>query len=259
ERPSEDGFNWRKYGQKQVKGSEFPRSYYKCTHPSCPVKKKVERSYDGQVTEIVYKGEHCHAKPQLSRRSACSIYNNSVSAMSSTAGAAVIPDDAAGEDQPRSGATPPPVAAGYEHLSPCSSLDDEKFGEDVYDDEESESKKRRMDGSNQVTAIQRTIREPRVVVQTLSEIDILDDGYRWRKYGQKVVKGNPHPRYYYKCSSSGCAVRKHVERASNDPKSVITTYEGKHNHDVPAPKHAAAANNISANNSSTTTTNNGSN
>lgn len=34
-----------------------------------------------------------------------------------------------------------------------------------------------------------------MVVQTLSEVDILDDGYRWRKYGQKVVKGNPNPRY----------------------------------------------------------------
>lgn len=40
----------------------------------------------------------------------------------------------------------------------------------------------------------RAIREPRVVVQTTSEVDILDDGYRWRKYGQKVVKGNPNPR-----------------------------------------------------------------
>lgn len=38
--------------------------------------------------------------------------------------------------------------------------------------------------------------EPRVVVQTTSEIDVLDDGYRWRKYGQKVVKGNPNPRYF---------------------------------------------------------------
>ena len=38
------------------------------------------------------------------------------------------------------------------------------------------------------------MREPRVVVQTTSDIDILDDGYRWRKYGQKVVKGNPNPR-----------------------------------------------------------------
>lgn len=65
DRPSYDGYNWRKYGQKQVKGSENPRSYYKCTHPNCPVKKKVERSLDGQIAEIVYNGEHNHLKPQL--------------------------------------------------------------------------------------------------------------------------------------------------------------------------------------------------
>ncbi|KAL0559029.1 hypothetical protein IC582_003618 [Cucumis melo] len=67
-RTSEDGYNWRKYGQKQVKGSEYPRSYYKCTHPNCLVKKKVERSLDGQITEIIYKGAHNHAKPDPTRR-----------------------------------------------------------------------------------------------------------------------------------------------------------------------------------------------
>lgn len=36
--------------------------------------------------------------------------------------------------------------------------------------------------------------EPRHVVQTMSEVDIVNDGYRWRKYGQKLVKGNPNPR-----------------------------------------------------------------
>jgi hypothetical protein len=45
-----------------------------------------------------------------------------------------------------------------------------------------------------VAGSNRTVREPRVVVQTMSDIDVLDDGYRWRKYGQKVVKGNPNPR-----------------------------------------------------------------
>ena len=53
-------------------------------------------------------------------------------------------------------------------------------------------------------------------------------------------------RSYYKCTTSGCLVRKHVERSSKDPKAVITTYEGKHNHDVPAAKsrihHDASAN-----------------
>lgn len=44
------------------------------------------------------------------------------------------------------------------------------------------------------SAAHRTVAEPKIVLQTRSEVDLLDDGYRWRKYGQKVVKGNPHPR-----------------------------------------------------------------
>lgn len=53
-----------------------------------------------------------------------------------------------------------------------------------------------MESENEGTSIEgsRTVRESRVVVQTVSDIDILVDGYRWRKYGQKVVKGNPNPR-----------------------------------------------------------------
>ncbi|KAE8685533.1 putative WRKY transcription factor 21 [Hibiscus syriacus] len=43
--------------------------------------------------------------------------------------------------------------------------------------------------------------------------DIPPDDYSWRKYGQKPIKGSPHPRGYYKCSSMrGCPARKHVER-----------------------------------------------
>ena len=50
-------------------------------------------------------------------------------------------------------------------------------------------------GELDINSVVKPIREPRVVVQTVSEVDILDDGYRWRKYGQKVVRGNPNPRY----------------------------------------------------------------
>jgi hypothetical protein len=47
-------------------------------------------------------------------------------------------------------------------------------------------------------------------------------------------------------------VKKHIERSSQDPKAVITTYEGKHSHDVPAARnssHAAAAANANASSS----------
>lgn len=40
----------------------------------------------------------------------------------------------------------------------------------------------------------RKLREPRFCFQTRSEVDVLDDGYKWRKYGQKVVKNSLHPR-----------------------------------------------------------------
>lgn len=89
QRKSDDGYNWRKYGQKQVKGSENPRSYYKCTFPNCPTKKKVERNLDGHITEIVYKGSHNHPKPQSTRRSSSNsyfqnpTYNNNNSGMQS--------------------------------------------------------------------------------------------------------------------------------------------------------------------------------
>lgn len=37
--------------------------------------------------------------------------------------------------------------------------------------------------------------KPRFAFQTRSADDILDDGYRWRKYGQKAVKNSMSPRY----------------------------------------------------------------
>jgi len=58
---------------------------------------------------------------------------------------------------------------------------------------------------------------------------------RWRKYGQKVVKGNLNPRSYYKCTTPGCSVKKHMERSPLDSGEIITTYEGSHTHEPPPP------------------------
>lgn len=62
DKPCSDGYKWRKYGQKLIKGSEFPQNYYRCTHPNCHVKKKVQGSSDGQIAETVYNGDHNHSK-----------------------------------------------------------------------------------------------------------------------------------------------------------------------------------------------------
>ncbi|XP_030530571.1 probable WRKY transcription factor 50 isoform X2 [Rhodamnia argentea] len=69
--------------------------------------------------------------------------------------------------------------------------------------------------------------------KTESAVEILDDGFKWRKYGKKMVKNSPNPRNYYRCSVEGCPVKKRVERDRDDPRYVITTYEGIHNHQGP--------------------------
>ncbi|RWW48333.1 hypothetical protein BHE74_00045597 [Ensete ventricosum] len=73
---------------------------------------------------------------------------------------------------------------------------------------------------------QKRQREPRFAFKTRSEVDHLEDGYRWRKYGQKAVKNSPYP-------SVSCGVKKRVERSSEDPEVVVTTYEGQHTHPSP--------------------------
>ncbi|KAH0457446.1 hypothetical protein IEQ34_012761 [Dendrobium chrysotoxum] len=231
QRRLDDGYNWRKYGQKQVKGSENPRSYYKCTYPNCPTKKKVERSLDGHITEIIYKGTHSHPKPQRIRKNSSSFQGFQGSIHHE------------GKDHSFNGQfgsiTTENSSAYYGDVHDINMNSQRMTSvEPDYDEDEPDAKKWKMECEVEgiSTSSDRTVREPKVVVQTTSDIDILDDGYRWRKYGQKVVKGNPNPRSYYKCTALGCSVRKHIERASTDLRAVITTYEGKHNHDVPAPR-----------------------
>ncbi|KAH6792394.1 WRKY DNA-binding protein 50 [Perilla frutescens var. hirtella] len=73
----------------------------------------------------------------------------------------------------------------------------------------------------------------KVAFKTKSEVEVLDDGFKWRKYGKKMVKNSPNPRNYYRCSVEGCPVKKRVERDKEDPLYVVTTYEGIHNHQGP--------------------------
>ncbi|CAA0297229.1 unnamed protein product [Arabidopsis thaliana] len=124
---------------------------------------------------------------------------------------------------------------------------DQDQDQDVDEDEEEEKdednvalddprppspKRRRYEVSNMIGAT-RTSKTQRIILQMESDEDNPNDGYRWRKYGQKVVKGNPNPRSYFKCTNIECRVKKHVERGADNIKLVVTTYDGIHNHPSP--------------------------
>ncbi|XP_057495933.1 probable WRKY transcription factor 41 [Actinidia eriantha] len=67
----DDGFSWRKYGQKDIMGANFPRSYYRCAYrqaQGCMATKQVQKSdEDPSILKITYKGRHtCNQASQLS-------------------------------------------------------------------------------------------------------------------------------------------------------------------------------------------------
>ncbi|KMZ73768.1 WRKY transcription factor 7 [Zostera marina] len=58
-----DDYSWRKYGQKPIMSSPYPRGYYKCSClRGCPARKHVERASDDPSMMIVtYEGDHRHS------------------------------------------------------------------------------------------------------------------------------------------------------------------------------------------------------
>eukprot|EP00192_Tetraselmis_astigmatica_P024348 CAMPEP_0117676312 /NCGR_PEP_ID=MMETSP0804-20121206/16096_1 /TAXON_ID=1074897 /ORGANISM="Tetraselmis astigmatica, Strain CCMP880" /LENGTH=899 /DNA_ID=CAMNT_0005485423 /DNA_START=861 /DNA_END=3562 /DNA_ORIENTATION=+ len=381
-RATEDGYQWRKYGEKIVKGSPYPRSYFKCSFPGCPAKKIVERDrQNGGIKDNLYKGTHTHAPPtpgKLSGRLAAhknaqklslakqvsslgpssgrapelhykpvdmeskaemdaavtkqaldsplkgfisytngsplmesvdSISNPSSSFRSNLAGKSVLPVE------------PLPLASGGSESLAAKALNSsnadvaaiaqamiaaQKMRDARLEEEKSSVKsaalvlknfatgsgstddmsagvpkqegkrpaspdlppapvplKKRKSSDNapaktpptqetedmgtpespsvvheRLRAMQESGREggrdPKLVLYLLMDMEILEDGYRWRKYGQKLVKGNRFPRSYYKCTHPNCGVRKHVERSGQEPACVVATYEGVHAHPMPA-------------------------
>ncbi|XP_071734363.1 WRKY DNA-binding transcription factor 70-like [Rutidosis leptorrhynchoides] len=59
---SEDAYQWRKYGQKDIQNSKFPRCYYRCTHKDdhgCMATKHVQQlEEESNKFRITYFGHH---------------------------------------------------------------------------------------------------------------------------------------------------------------------------------------------------------
>ncbi|CAL4995898.1 unnamed protein product [Urochloa decumbens] len=60
-----------------------------------------------------------------------------------------------------------------------------------------------------------------------------EDGYEWRKYGEKKINGTSYTRSYFRCTykdDTGCLATKHVQQkdSSSDPPLFQVTYNNKH-------------------------------
>ncbi|RDX78395.1 putative WRKY transcription factor 70, partial [Mucuna pruriens] len=61
---------------------------------------------------------------------------------------------------------------------------------------------------------------------------LMEDGYVWRKYGQKITTNAKYLRNYYRCThkyDEDCPAIKQVQRIQEDPPLYRTTYYGRHN------------------------------
>ncbi|OEL17299.1 WRKY transcription factor 22 [Dichanthelium oligosanthes] len=113
---SSDPWAWRKYGQKPIKGSPYPRGYYKCSSmKGCMARKLVERSpAKPGVLIVTYMAEHCHPVPTQLNALAGTTRHKSASASG-----AATEDNNAASSSPRSHEQGPAAerAAGGEHDS----------------------------------------------------------------------------------------------------------------------------------------------
>uniref|UniRef100_A0A0D3BM41 WRKY domain-containing protein n=1 Tax=Brassica oleracea var. oleracea TaxID=109376 RepID=A0A0D3BM41_BRAOL len=222
--PAHDGYHWRKYGQKRVKSPRGSRSYYRCTYSDCCAK-KIECSNDsGNVIEIVNKGSHSHEP----------LRKNSFSPRETRAASVIPPVTEDNTVVPTGSAL---SISTKENVCQSLAIVEGKRNCENEAVEEPEPKRRLKKSNSQSSdTVSKPGKKHKVVVHAAGDVGISGDGYRWRKYGQKMVKGNPNPRNYYRCTSAGCSVRKHIETAVENRTAVVITYKGVHNHDMPVPK-----------------------
>ncbi|KAG9394075.1 WRKY transcription factor [Carpediemonas membranifera] len=199
-----DGFDWRKYGQKTGKGgSNSVTCYYRCAATNCPVKRMLSRRADGMVVSV-YRGRHTHHKPAITTLEISSQTELARAARQETC----LNNDMDLTEERQVDTLKGPMLIKYEPG------DHTEAG-----------------ASSMPPAVCKTI------CVLAHGVEPSDDGLQWRKYGQKVVQKNtehPMQRSYYRCvcthsGDADCPVKKIVE--TNQETGVVTIeYTNRHNH-----------------------------
>ncbi|GJW54853.1 WRKY domain-containing protein [Tanacetum coccineum] len=188
EKALDDGYIWRKYGQKKVLGCEYPRAYYRCSYGSthgCCAKKQVQRSsVDPPVYEVTCMGYHtCSTRLMTSAESACKTLRTRDSSTATES-------DSTFTD------------SHFELPKSPQMLDSIKL---------SSRRGRNAEWTQHLHVSPKT------------EFDIPpDDGYSWKMYGQREPVGAKCSR----CTS--CGAKKRAQRSDNDPSIWEIAYKGTH-------------------------------
>ncbi|WVZ77048.1 hypothetical protein U9M48_024950 [Paspalum notatum var. saurae] len=135
---SSDVWAWRKYGQKPIKGSPYPRGYYRCSSSKgCAARKQVERSRaDPNTFILTYTGEHNHAAPTHRNSLAGTTrhkFPSPAAAPQQPPPSVVVGGDAQQHQQPPS---PSPTSTSTAGLSPTTPLRSPSMDEDEEEEDE---------------------------------------------------------------------------------------------------------------------------
>ncbi|KAL6979547.1 WRKY Transcription Factor [Sarracenia purpurea var. burkii] len=141
---SSDTWAWRKYGQKPIKGSPYPRSYYRCSSSKgCLARKQVERSHsDPEMFVITYTAEHCHSRPTR-RSSLAGTTRHRFSIPKTAATGDHLPDPPVSAEN---GGSQIPIVASLSPPNPLlEATKEDEFSERVIKEEEEDEQQMDMD------------------------------------------------------------------------------------------------------------------
>ncbi|KAM7277435.1 hypothetical protein ACFE04_019301 [Oxalis oulophora] len=249
QRPAFDGYNWRKYGQKQLMTSQTStiRSYYRCTFADCHAKKKVHHhARSGSVFDVVYDAHHNHDPPKkkgiiTKLILTADVPNNFLFEKSLSLKDHTLHSPES-EEHPSLGSCHREADHGQqrihqpEQLSEPSRITFHELACAELGDKHAigSLSKKKMIEKDVATRARKTFNDSQRVIYAVADYKASSDGYKWRKYGQKFVRGNSNPRSYYRCTHVGCPVRKHVERVNTE--TFMVSYDGQHYHAMVAPE-----------------------